>query len=208
MLHILYTIDISWTNITRYCIQHSSTKYKASVKRGTYENTKYHKCFSRILERGLQALRIHFIIMAPSNGNICRVIGPLCGEFTGHRWIPCTKASDAELWCFLWSGPEPTVEQTMETLVIRDATALIVTSLQWLWYTRPCYNKSLVYHTDGNIQIRLFTFLQIGAWIRHSSLTTHMNRFFTHDDPVTSYCVTDLNHHQFKWCLVWHQAIT
>ena len=30
---------------------------------------------------------------------------PLCGEFTGHRWIPLTKASDAELWCFLWSAP-------------------------------------------------------------------------------------------------------
>ena len=27
------------------------------------------------------------------------------GEFTGHRWIPPTKASDAELWCFLWSAP-------------------------------------------------------------------------------------------------------
>ena len=35
-----------------------------------------------------------------------RVTGPLCGEFTGHRWIPHTKASDAELWCFLWSTPE------------------------------------------------------------------------------------------------------
>ena len=28
---------------------------------------------------------------------------PLCGEFTGHRWIPLTNPSDAELWCFLWS---------------------------------------------------------------------------------------------------------
>ena len=27
--------------------------------------------------------------------------GHLCGEFTGHRWIPHTKASDAELWCSL-----------------------------------------------------------------------------------------------------------
>ena len=34
-----------------------------------------------------------------------RVTGPLCGEFTGHRWIPGTKASDAELWCFPWSAP-------------------------------------------------------------------------------------------------------
>ena len=48
---------------------------------------------------------------------------------TGHRWIPCTKASDAELWCFLWSAPEPTVEETMETPVISDAIALIITSL-------------------------------------------------------------------------------
>ena len=28
----------------------------------------------------------------------------------GPRWIPRTKASDAELWCFLWSAPEWTVE--------------------------------------------------------------------------------------------------
>ena len=32
---------------------------------------------------------------------IFRVTGPLCGEFTDHRWICRTKASDAELWCFL-----------------------------------------------------------------------------------------------------------
>ena len=44
-----------------------------------------------------------------SNGNIFRVTGPLCGEFTGHRLIPLTKASDAELWCFLWSAPKQTV---------------------------------------------------------------------------------------------------
>ena len=31
-----------------------------------------------------------------------RVTGHLCREFTGRRWIPCTKVSDAELWCFLW----------------------------------------------------------------------------------------------------------
>ena len=28
------------------------------------------------------------------------VTGPLCGEVIHHRWIPLTKASDAELWCF------------------------------------------------------------------------------------------------------------
>ena len=41
-------------------------------------------------------------MMTSSNGNIFRVIGPLCGEFTGHRCIPSTKTSDAGLWSFLW----------------------------------------------------------------------------------------------------------
>ena len=39
-------------------------------------------------------------MVTSSNGYIFRVTGPLCGEFTGHRWIPLTKASEAELWCF------------------------------------------------------------------------------------------------------------
>ena len=37
-----------------------------------------------------------FMVLS-SNGNVFCVTGPLCGEFTGHRWIPLTKASDAEL---------------------------------------------------------------------------------------------------------------
>ena len=41
-------------------------------------------------------------MMTSSNGNIFRVTGHLCGEFTGTRWIPHTKASDAELWCFFF----------------------------------------------------------------------------------------------------------
>ena len=44
-------------------------------------------------------------MMTSSNGNIFRVTGHLCGEFTGLRWIPRTKASDAELWCFLRCVP-------------------------------------------------------------------------------------------------------
>ena len=45
-------------------------------------------------------------MMTSSNGNIFRATGHLCGEFTGPRWLPYTKASDAELWCFLWSASE------------------------------------------------------------------------------------------------------
>ena len=49
-------------------------------------------------------------MMTSSNGDIFCVTGHLCGKFTGPLWIPLTKASDAELWCFLWTGSELTVE--------------------------------------------------------------------------------------------------
>ena len=48
---------------------------------------------------------------------------------TGNRWIPLTKASDAELWCFLRSALEQTVDQTIETPMIWNAIALIMTPL-------------------------------------------------------------------------------
>ena len=40
------------------------------------------------------------IMMALSTRNIFRVIRPVCGAFTGHRWISCSKASDVELSMF------------------------------------------------------------------------------------------------------------
>ena len=49
--------------------------------------------------------RATIVMMTSSNGNIFRITGPLCGEFTGPWWIPLTKDSDVELWCFLWSAP-------------------------------------------------------------------------------------------------------
>ena len=44
--------------------------------------------------------------MTSLNWNIFRITGPLCGQIIGHRLIPLTKASDAELWRFLWPVPE------------------------------------------------------------------------------------------------------
>ena len=76
-------------------------------------------------------------MMTSSNGNIFRVTSPLWRESTGLRWIPLTKISDAELWWFLWSTPEQTVEQTIDTLVIWNAIALIMTWWNWWVPMRP-----------------------------------------------------------------------
>ena len=74
---------------------------------------------------GLYLTRTYMITSC--NGSISCVIGPLWGESIGHRWTPYTKAIDAELWCFLWSAPEQTTEQTIYTPLIWDAIALIMT---------------------------------------------------------------------------------
>ena len=66
-------------------------------------------------------------MMTSSNGNICRVTGLLCGEFTGQ--FPLTKASNAGLGCFLWSSPESTAKRTIMRLVKWDAIVVIMTSL-------------------------------------------------------------------------------
>ena len=82
-----------------------------------------------------------------------RIAGLLRGEFTGHRWIPRTKASEAELWCFLWSAPAPTDEQTMETPVICDAIVLIMTSL---W----CHIEM----TPIGVNVCVFVHADVMAW--------------------------------------------
>ena len=41
---------------------------------------------------------------------IFNITCPLWGESTSHWWIPITKVSDTELWCFIWYAPEQIVE--------------------------------------------------------------------------------------------------
>ena len=72
--------------------------------------------------------------MTSSIGNIFRVTGPFCREFTSPRWIPLTKDTDEELLCFLWPTPEQTAVQTIKTPVIK-------TPIRSLW--RHCnYNAN------------------------------------------------------------------
>ena len=89
-----------------FCTAHSSFPACRSVKCEylvKFQRVRYYRCENHIYNK----IRVSFqFMMTSSNGNIFRVTGHLCGEFTGPRWIPRTKASDAELWCFLWSASE------------------------------------------------------------------------------------------------------
>ena len=76
-------------------------------------------------------------IMTSSNGNIFRVTGPLRGESIGHWRISLTKASEAELWYYVWSTPE-------QRLIKQSGRRRFVTLSRSL--RRHC-NEPLYYHT-------------------------------------------------------------
>ena len=91
-------------------------------------------------------------MIASSNGNIICITESLRGESTGDQWIPPTKASDAELCCFLWSAPEQAIEQTIQTPVIWDAIALIMAICPRL--CNPL--RSCLYHSCGWIHAPIY----------------------------------------------------
>ena len=88
---------------------------------------------------------------------LCAGNSPVPGEFP-------SKASVAELWRFLWSAPEQTVEQTNKTPVIWDAIALIMMSLQWHLQYTP--NNSL-YIFVGSHEIYPGLIFYMHAWWPH-----------------------------------------
>ena len=99
----------------------------------------------------------------------------LCGEFTGHRWIPLTKASDTELWCFVWSAPEFCWVNNGEAGDLRRHHDVTATWSQTAMCTTTIYN---IQHWCLCISYRLFGILQvcqtsiIQSYIYHFSYAT------------------------------------
>ena len=68
-----------------------------------YPLTKAHSKDTKFKSVAQNVFLYHKVIMiTPSDGSIFRVTGLLWGEFTGHRWIPLTKASEAEFDNFFY----------------------------------------------------------------------------------------------------------
>ena len=54
--------------------------------------------------RSVVLTKLSSVTMTSSNGNIFCFTGPLCAEFTGHRWIPRTKACHrALMFSLIWA---------------------------------------------------------------------------------------------------------
>ena len=83
--------------LLRPLLRHASIEIMAWIRNNIYR-------YPAIRHTGQQFAFRYSIMMTSLNGNIFRVTGHLCEEFTGPRWILHTKAGDAEPWCFLWSA--------------------------------------------------------------------------------------------------------
>ena len=84
-------------------VTHNIQGYRVFQQGQTHLSIVWEKHIQWWFETYILKLEQNTVLMTSPNGNIFRVTGPLCGEFTGLRWIPRAKASDAKLWCFLWS---------------------------------------------------------------------------------------------------------
>ena len=152
------------------------------------------------------------VMMRTSNGNILRVTGHLCGEFTGLRWIPRTKASDAEFWCFLWSvsiwinGWENNREggDLRRYRAHYDVIVLVTTKVTPLFRSLPSF-----IHRHGSQYWHCARWEKplsnvLSYWLR--PYLVWLNTSWQRDAYI---CVCKLSHHQFRWWLVVRrQAIT
>ena len=120
---------------------------------------------------------MHFM-MTPTNGNSFRVADPLCGEFTGHRWIPLTKASDAELWWFFicawingWvnnreAGDVRRHRAHYDVTVMLFTLSLEYTSLEWML-------TATIWHDIYIIGLTLILCPLVSLKVMYLSLTQH-----------------------------------
>ena len=98
---IEFSYFVQWEIRNTGALQIRPTDPPNVISRETWDQiSMWYECFH------FQSLGSRLYMMTSSNGNIFRVTDHLCVKFTGHWWISCTTASDAELWCFLWSAPE------------------------------------------------------------------------------------------------------
>ena len=82
---------ITWEYIYIYIINQITTPCMKVISLADYTSSYWHE--------PIPEAKCPFM-MTSSNGSIFRVTGHLCREFTGPRWIPLTKNTDAEFDVF------------------------------------------------------------------------------------------------------------
>ena len=121
------------------------------------------------------------------------------------HWSPMNSPHKGQwyLWCFLWSSPEQTVEQTIETPVIWDTITLIMTSLISRLLLSPSHKQThtssvkyecfCVFHLSNVIFLPLCGLKYIHVHVYMSKTEVYRNgsihySFWAQDDVMTWKC--------------------
>ena len=88
------------------------------------------------------------IMMTSSNGNIFRVTGPLCGEFTGHGEFPTQRPVTRSFDGFFDLRLNKQLSKQPLGWWFLDAIVVIMTSLQWC-HMHPGYHTNSQGHGNG-----------------------------------------------------------
>ena len=133
--------------------------------------------------------------MTSSNGSIFRVTCLLWRESTGHRWIPLTKANDAELWLFIWTAPEQGVAQQWR---------------RW-WFKTPSHSLWLYCNGQWTGSSRLHGII---IWINDEKCVWHYLASLAHNSILISHCCDECRMFQtcirfsipsgYTWCVYMH----
>ena len=143
-----------WNCLIMKCLMFSFLKYELHFKPQLIHKGKF-------VVQSKSNLPVIDIMMTSSNGNIPALLSPLWGESTGDRWIPLTKASDAEFWYFLWFAPEQTFSK-------RSRCRWFAMQSRSLWRH---YNDSTVLAGERNSALlhllrygKYFTYVRYDTW--------------------------------------------
>ena len=125
----------------------------------------------------LECHKVPSHMMTSSKGNIFGVTGHLCEEFNGHRWIPRSKANDAELTCLLGSPAQYDWVNNREAGDLRRRRAhydviVMISHMSCSWNQRSCPRatwESIVHRSKQQhylLHITRVRSLLPASWIR------------------------------------------
>ena len=138
------------------------------------------------------------IMMTSWHGLAFYITGPLWGEPTAHWWIPLTKASNVELWCFVRYWPEEAVEHTIELLVIWDA---VMSNHHWLkFWTNFLRHPKIIQAFIERSFSQCFGFKYFPVWFHNSISSLHVPYNWIVDIPIFVW-------QQQKLAPVWNSSV-
>ena len=81
------------------------------------------------------------------------IAGPLCREFTGHQWIPCTKANDTVGWALMFSLICARTNNWVNNRDIGDLRYChvhydLTVMLNWIFFSEKIHQTSVKYNSN------------------------------------------------------------